>query len=1058
MDEDREATLGIPVSTFPAFATNILMGPSTAVDEQVPSQLPTFLVSTNAPELFEQAPSIDANGALIFKTAANKNGRATVTVRLQDSGPSSPAPNSNISAEQTITITINPINDAPQFVIPSTLAVEEDQGVVSITGFASNVLRGPLSATDESTQEVTFFATARNPAAFEIQPSILPDGTLSFKTAKDVNRNTRTSGNATIDLGVLVYLVDNGTGSPLPHSNQSPTQTFTLDVAPVNDPPIPDAFNVPGIEDGSILISASDVLVGDTPGPADEASQTLVLTQVERTSDRGGVIVPVFNGTEIVAFRYTPAVNVANADFFRYVVSDNGSPSRSATGTVTINVAGANDPPQFTPGVPQVFTFEDSGLVSIPWATNILAGPPAAFDEISGPNAQTVSFEVLPNRPELFAQGPAVSSTGVLTFTPALNANGLAVVLVTAVDSGSNVAPNNNRSATATLTISISSVNDAPVFTPGPNISIAEDSGIQTIAWATGIAPAAGLLTTPPTAGDESGQVVDFIVTPSVPSLFAGAPTISATGQLQFTPASNAFGSTAVVVTARDSGAGDGLNQNLSVPRTFTITINPSNDAPQGNTDNYVIGEDQLLSVPARGLLENDTDIDLPADSITAVQVTSTSVLGATVSVSPDGSFTYDPRSVRAIQQLVDNQSISDSFTYRVRDASGTESNLVTVGITVNGSNDAPIAVNDRFPISAGQTVLLAVLANDTDVDSPIDERTIEIGTLPINGTARVLQTGRIEYIPRSGFRGTDTLSYRVRDSFGLLSNEAVVTINTNNPPVAVNDSSNTGVNRSVSINVLRNDFDTDGTLNPSSVEIVVAPSAGTATVGVDGTINYIPPTNFTGTATLSYVVADQEGASSNVATVSIRVSDAIYQNTRDRYDVNADGFVSPIDILLVLNDLNLNRPRRLDPTEFTPPPFIDVNGDGNVGPIDALEVINFLNLRGNGGGEGEVSADAFVPQFVHMVTPEQMIATVGPMVVRELQATLTDSILRAQQDRTTTVPAVASYVDGRLDSVDLAQESLENVLASLSWDRDRENDSELEDEVFGSLIDDLLI
>ncbi len=765
IDEDREEFLGIPQSSFPNFVTNILMGPLTAVDEQQPNQLPTFLVSTNAPELFSQQPSVDANGTLIFKTAPNKNGRATVTIRLQDSGASSPAPNSNISSELTITLTINPINDAPLFNIPASITSNEDQGVVSITGFATNVLRGPLGADDESTQEVTFVAVANDPNAFEIQPTILADGTLSFKSALNVNKDTRTTPTTLMDFGVQVYLVDNGVASPLPHNNRSITKSFSVNVLPVNDSPIPDSFVIPGVEDTSIDIQASDVLVGDLPGPADEAGQSLFISQVQRTSDRGGVIVPVFSGSQIVSFRYTPPLNMANADIFRYVVTDNGSPARSATGTITVNVAGVNDRPQFTVGAPQVFTFEDSGLVTTPWASNILAGPPAALDEISGPNAQTVSFELIPDRPELFSQGPSIDANGVLSFTPAPNANGQAIIAVTAVDSGSGVAPNNNRSSTAFLTVSIAAVNDAPVFTAGGNVSANEDGGPQVIAWATGIAPAAGILGSPVTANDEASQTVDFIVTPSSPSLFSVQPTISRTGQLQFTPAPNAFGVTTVTVVARDSGAGDGLNQNTSATRTFTLTINPTNDAPFGNSDSYATNEDTLLTISAPGILANDSDIDLPADTLSAVRVSATSTLGAAVIVNADGSISYDPRGVNAIQQLVGGQSVIDQFTYRVRDAAGAESEVVTVSVAVSGINDAPVAVNDSFPIGVNQATLLAVLSNDTDVDSPIDARTIEIGNLPINGTVRVLQTGRIEYTPRTGFRGADSFSYRVRDS-----------------------------------------------------------------------------------------------------------------------------------------------------------------------------------------------------------------------------------------------------------------------------------------------------
>jgi hypothetical protein len=75
-----------------------------------------------------------------------------------------------------------------------------------------------------------------------------------------------------------------------------------------------------------------------------------------------------------------------------------------------------------------------------------------------------------------------------------------------------------------------------------------------------------------------------------------------------------------------------------------------------------------------------------------------------------------------------------------------------------------------------------------------------------------------------------------------------------------------------------------------------------------------------------------------------------------NKLDVNADGFVSPIDVLIVVNDLNFNGTRVL-PLDQPVPPYLDVNGNKSVDPLDVLELINFINARGNSGlGEGEAS------------------------------------------------------------------------------------------------------
>ncbi len=80
------------------------------------------------------------------------------------------------------------------------------------------------------------------------------------------------------------------------------------------------------------------------------------------------------------------------------------------------------------------------------------------------------------------------------------------------------------------------------------------------------------------------------------------------------------------------------------------------------------------------------------------------------------------------------------------------------------------------------------------------------------------------------------------------------------------------------------------------------------------------------------------------------------WQNPVNRHDVNRDNEVSPIDALLIINELNLRGSRSLTGTNFIPPPFIDVNGDSSVSPIDVLLVINFMNTRASGEGEGQMS------------------------------------------------------------------------------------------------------
>ena len=86
------------------------------------------------------------------------------------------------------------------------------------------------------------------------------------------------------------------------------------------------------------------------------------------------------------------------------------------------------------------------------------------------------------------------------------------------------------------------------------------------------------------------------------------------------------------------------------------------------------------------------------------------------------------------------------------------------------------------------------------------------------------------------------------------------------------------------------------------------------------------------------------------------------YTNPTNRFDVTGDGFVSPIDVLQIVNYINAGLPSRPPLPPVAVPPYLDVNGDGFINSLDVLNVIDFINsnLNGGRGGEGEgLAADA---------------------------------------------------------------------------------------------------
>ena len=67
------------------------------------------------------------------------------------------------------------------------------------------------------------------------------------------------------------------------------------------------------------------------------------------------------------------------------------------------------------------------------------------------------------------------------------------------------------------------------------------------------------------------------------------------------------------------------------------------------------------------------------------------------------------------------------------------------------------------------------------------------------------------------------------------------------------------------------------------------------------------------------------------------------WQNPTNKYDVNADGIVSGLDVFRIINRL---LDGQAGPLPLVPPvpPYLDVSGNGSLEPLDALQIINYLN------------------------------------------------------------------------------------------------------------------
>ena len=189
-----------------------------------------------------------------------------------------------------------------------------------------------------------------------------------------------------------------------------------------------------------------------------------------------------------------------------------------------------------------------------------------------------------------------------------------------------------------------------------------------------------------------------------------------------------------------------------------------------------------------------------------------------------------------------------------------------------------PVARDDSATTDEGTPVLIDVMANDTDLCSP-NLSIVSVGN-PEHGTAEIVGD-EVRYTPDPDYNGVDHFPYTVQDCSGNQDSATVTVtiVSVNDPPVAVDDSATTPEDTPVTIGVVANDYDIDGTVVPSTVTIASGPSHGTVVNNGDGTVTYTPTPGFHGTDSFTYTVEDNEGAVSNVATVTITVT-PIYELT----------------------------------------------------------------------------------------------------------------------------------------------------------------------------------
>jgi hypothetical protein len=291
----------------------------------------------------------------------------------------------------------------------------------------------------------------------------------------------------------------------------------------------------------------------------------------------------------------------------------------------------------------------------------------------------------------------------------------------------------------------------------------------------------------------------------------------------------------------------------------YNVFIIGGNCAPIAMDDNFIAFEDTPLT---KNVSVNDSDTD--GDSLRFFLLTNPA--NGSIIFNLDGSFTFTPNP---------NWNGVTTFVYRACDPAGLCS-IAKVTITVNPTNDPPIAQDDSFTVPEDTQLNGTVITNDSDIDG--DLLIYDNVTEPANGTLVFNADGTFVFTPNKDWNGTTSFEYVVCDPAGLCD-RAIVTITispTNDPPVAEDDSFFVLKNITFSETVILNDSDIDGDI--LSFSRVSNPSNGILTLNINGTFTYTPNLNFTGIDSFVYRACDPFGLCDN-ATVTIMVQPQVIVN-----------------------------------------------------------------------------------------------------------------------------------------------------------------------------------
>ena len=795
----------------------------------------------------EGLPGIGAGNVVVNVNEIDPDPGFNFDIFFRNAKARTDMPNASI-AENNLTATLGVINptitfqDAPS---PSqTVVARAAMNYKPITTQFPLYVNGPNGVLDESSS-ATGKRTLKNLGSFSNSSAPIPSASAS-NFFGIVDTAFRAGASGTVDLAATV--------SQLPAAG---SQGENLGIALYNATGVyltssqvllPTA--VINIQDR--LTAVNDVFTINEDAPVN--SYNVVANDVDRFGTSRGIISvtqPTEGGT--VSFdgvgtaqtiRFTPAANYNGPVTFTYTIRNNINDV--ATGTVTMNVTAVNDAPIVINTAFSVTEDPASPLLIAP--TDVFSPGPA------NESSQLITLAIVTPPPA--NQGTAViNASGILEFTPAANFVGTVNMVVRGTDNGTPA-----QSTNATLTVTVSAVNDAPVIVQ-TTYSVAEDTAAGVVILPTQIFT--------PGPSNESAQTITLSLI-TLPTASQGVATILPNGSLQFVPALNFFGPVNFVVRGTDNGT-----PALSTDATLTINVTPVNDGPIAVDDTGSSARFNVIGLTGTAtpldVMRNDSagPNESSIDSIKILSVTTTT-LGATVTLNADRTRVIYTPPTTAVNQ-------TDFFSYTIEDNAGVTSTARTEVFILPPT--FPFAVDDQFSTSektVDTSYPINVTANDF-VNEGFVSQIVSIVQQPQagKGTATVVGTDtpndpsddRVVYTAPAHVSGGPILVvYQMTDSKpGSVPVNATLTIQiseVNDPPapfgknVSVNEDTTLDIDgQAFTSDISRGPFEDSQTLTITGVQLL---TAGSGTVSlVNGNIRFVPSANFNGVAEVLYTVRD---------------------------------------------------------------------------------------------------------------------------------------------------------------------------------------------------------